>query len=580
MHVIGALTNLVEPCEEIPDLCLHTLVSLAESVVEQARKSLSFLKETLSSKNVESCPVQEMEKISSTISCIQGFLWGLASALDEIDGKRCKLKLKSSQLKCDPLLRIRTHIDVYADLISDFLDTVFLENDFLAILNGNGLLLVKVSSSKGCGNDADYNDKQQIFENTMGHLAIETNGPSFFDKIESQQQNLKKSLLLGFLRGENLEVAFFLRQLFIAYSAILRINLHANKKKFLLKCWNPTYIAIAEVLLLEFADMVESPHELCFVWLDSIAKFLEEFGKQIYSAEANPINSKPASTEGGPASTKGGDTSTKAKTTLTNDEAKRVYDMLNNMHVRALGKCIALQGKGATLASHETESSIKTLDEQTKLKGGKISSTVAGGVHCLDLVLEYVKVKTGNLIFQAIAEKKVRKQAAGRVQMTPDSGSVILMIIEGLTRVFRKNTLVEVNGFVSQSLRISGGCFQNILQHKVSKAKPQFMLIPDSIGSEIIKSMDICAVDRQFIMELYAACCRLLCTVLKHYKRKLLVIHVTPSGACYVNVPLLQFNVTEWNSSGSCLLVSDKESFFCASVSSLPESSEYSLNDD
>lgn len=111
---------------------------------------------------------------------------------------------------------------------------------------------------------------------------------------------------------------------------------------------------------------------------------------------------------------------------------------------------------------------------------------------------------------------------------TPDSGSVILMIIEVLTRVFRKNTLVEVDrkktlvevyGYVSQSLRISGGFFQNILQHKVSKAKAQSMLVPDSIGNEILKSMDTCAIDQQFTTELYAACCRLLCTVLKHYKR-------------------------------------------------------------
>lgn len=120
---------------------------------------------------------------------------------------------------------------------------------------------------------------------------------------------------------------------------------------------------------------------------------------------------------------------------------------------------------------------------------------------------------------------------------TPDSGSVILMIIEVLTRVFRKNTLVEVDRkntvvevdwkntlvkvdvYVSQSLRVSGGFFENLLQHKVSKPKAQSMLVPHSIGSEILKSMDTCAVDRQFMMELYAACCRLLCTVLKHYKR-------------------------------------------------------------
>lgn len=55
----------------------------------------------------------------------------------------------------------------------------------------------------------------------------------------------------------------------------------------------------------------------------------------------------------------------------------------------------------------------------------------------------------------------------------------------------------------------------------------------------------------------------------------------TPSGAYCVNVPLPQFTVTDlkWNSTGSCLLVKDKESFCCAALSVLPESSEYSSDD-
>lgn len=97
---------------------------------------------------------------------------------------------------------------------------------------------------------------------------------------------------------------------------------------------------------------------------------------------------------------------------------------------------------------------------------------------------------------------------------TPDSGSVILMIIEVLTRVFGKHTLSQVDVcYVSQSLRISGGLLQNILQLKVSNANAQsnHFLIPDSIGCEMLESMNTCAVDRQFMIELYAARCRLLC---------------------------------------------------------------------
>lgn len=56
----------------------------------------------------------------------------------------------------------------------------------------------------------------------------------------------------------------------------------------------------------------------------------------------------------------------------------------------------------------------------------------------------------------------------------------------------------------------------------------------------------------------------------------------TPSGAYCVNVPLPDFSVTDlkWNFDGSCLLVRDKESFCCAAVPMLQESSDYSSSDD
>ncbi|KAH9647902.1 wd repeat-containing protein WRAP73 [Citrus sinensis] len=55
----------------------------------------------------------------------------------------------------------------------------------------------------------------------------------------------------------------------------------------------------------------------------------------------------------------------------------------------------------------------------------------------------------------------------------------------------------------------------------------------------------------------------------------------TPSGAYCVSNPLPQFNITDlkWNSDGSCLLLKDKESFCCAALDVLPESSDYSSDD-
>lgn len=69
------------------------------------------------------------------------------------------------------------------------------------------------------------------------------------------------------------------------------------------------------------------------------------------------------------------------------------------------------------------------------------------------------------------------------------------------------------------------------------------------------------------------ACPRLvLCTGSSH------LYMWTPSGAYCVSVPLPQFTVSDlkWNTDGSCLLLKDKESFCCAAVPVLQDSSECS----
>lgn len=55
----------------------------------------------------------------------------------------------------------------------------------------------------------------------------------------------------------------------------------------------------------------------------------------------------------------------------------------------------------------------------------------------------------------------------------------------------------------------------------------------------------------------------------------------TPSGAYCINVPFPHFSVLDlkWNSDGSCLLLKEKESFCCAAVPLLQESSDYSSDD-
>ncbi|XP_047939297.1 WD repeat-containing protein WRAP73 [Salvia hispanica] len=72
-------------------------------------------------------------------------------------------------------------------------------------------------------------------------------------------------------------------------------------------------------------------------------------------------------------------------------------------------------------------------------------------------------------------------------------------------------------------------------------------------------------------------CCRLvLCTGSSN------LYMWTPSGAYCINAPFPQFSVLDlkWNSDGSCLILKDKDSFCCAAVPLLQESSDDYSSDD
>lgn len=104
----------------------------------------------------------------------------------------------------------------------------------------------------------------------------------------------------------------------------------------------------------------------------------------------------------------------------------------------------------------------------------------------------------------------------------PDPGSVILMCVEVLIRVAGKHALFQMDAWhVAQSFRIPAALFQDFCQLKLSEApiSSHSSLILDNQASDPLASTNICVVDRYFSIELFAACCRLLHTVLKHHKR-------------------------------------------------------------
>ncbi|KAL6963755.1 hypothetical protein U1Q18_034760 [Sarracenia purpurea var. burkii] len=626
LHAVHSLLNVEKSCEEqtncavvdegsdvddsVPSLgppdfdTWKIVVLIAEVLKEQTENKLVSQKEGLCNAKMQiPVSVSELINLSSIISCFQGFMWGLASALDHIDFKHCNVKTKLLRWKHEPMDKLSDCVDVFAEFVNYFVCALFIEDDRLpgSFCDGQNfpmsdcsdvLLGVEESSCQESGDATDIlYEKEQQNCRASRKCSASYNKKDHFDKkvrkkrfhseyahcVESilakcdslELCGLKKSLLQGFLRGENPESAFFLRQLFIASSALLKLNFQIKCTTLSLKSV-PVFIGISEIMLMELANKVEVPSPFCFVWLDGIVKFLEELGSHFHLA--NPMLSR------------------------------NLYVKMLELHLIAIGKCIALQGKRASLASHDTESSTKTLnglmevsesalsnepyylDEfKARLRmsfkvfvqkpselhllaaiqaleralvgvrvgctnkyeictgssdGGKVSSIVAAGIDCMDLILEFVTGRKHASVVKRHIQSLVAclfniilhlqgplifygNTVSNKGNADPDPGSIILMCVEVLTRVFGKHIVYQLDSCqVGQSLRIPAALFQSFFQFRISEAHaaPNSPKILDNRHAEIVEGMNSCVVDRQFLIDLFAACCRLLSTVLKHYK--------------------------------------------------------------
>ncbi|XP_021285690.1 uncharacterized protein LOC110417585 isoform X2 [Herrania umbratica] len=531
----GSHSNYLKDSE-----ALRSLSITAENLKEQAESLLDPLKGALddNAKVGDENKAVNINKMSFAISCFGGFLWGLASALNQGGEKSGEVNAKYLRWKCEPLSKLNFCINVFLDFISEVLH-MFLDND--------------QQSSAESSQKLDYSRDLLVFET---------------DLVE--RHYLNNHFLPGLLTGDHPDSAILLRHLLLTHSAIPRLNLCIDDAS-LSSGMVPLNIGISQVLLLELANSGEIPPPFTFVWLDGAIKYLEELGSHF------PLNDP----------------------TLNGN----AYAKLIELHLRAIGKCISLQGKRATLESHERESSTKILhggagwsdsflshgshclDEfKARLRmsfkvfiknpselqllsaiqaieralvgvsgghaviydintgsanGGMVSSTVAAGIDCLDLILEYssgrkclrvVKTHIQSLVaalFNIVLHLQsplifYGKFVSNEGDRNPDAGSVVLMCVEVLTRVAGKHALFQMDPWhTGQSLCIPGALFRDFHQLRLSEASVSnnSLLYSDKQTHNSMASKKYSVVDRQFSVNLFAACCRLLYTVLKHHKR-------------------------------------------------------------
>lgn len=383
--------------------------------------------------------VLDFNKFSSIVSCFSGILWGVVSVVKQTDSRDSDIKLK---LEHEPITEVDLCINVFVEFSSLLIYMLLFEDGRMSRSLSDAQQLQKsscyVSWGKqlcGPGKAMTYLSSSDVSNDSRVSgvawkwplLKDANSGGSFQAEDDPfELQSLNKNLLKSLLNGDHPEVAFLLRQLLIASSAIWRLNIH-NNSSLLSSGLVQIYIGISQVLLSEFVDMNKVPQPFSFVWLDGILKFLEELGSHFLSI--NPTLSR------------------------------NLYVKMVELQLGAIGKCITFQGKRATLASHETEASTKMLQghvglSEASLKcqpycldefkarlrlsfsvfikkpsefyllsaiqaieralvgaretctmiydvhtgsadGGNVSSTVAAGIDCLDLLLEFA---SGNII--------------------------------------------------------------------------------------------------------------------------------------------------------------------------------------
>ncbi|TKY59827.1 Bifunctional fucokinase/fucose pyrophosphorylase [Spatholobus suberectus] len=544
VHVFSIGKEAEMPREEIPNHKIsheenHLLPSSQDSPKLEALKCLTFMAENLKEQmqsllfSVHNTPhdvnvgvsltYENINRLSSAVSCFSRFLWGLTSFMGQTDAKDSDKKEKVLMWKSEHASELNSCVSSVVELTDFFVNKLVIESNQLS----------------------ESSHDTQRFEKPAVNLFL--SGTNYF-----------------LVRGDHPEIAFLLRQLFIASSPLLRLNLQKDDC-FLPSSFIPTFIEISQVLLLEFTEMVVVPQQSAFLLLDGALCYLRELAGYF------PFTDPTFST--------------------------KVYTELIQIHMRAMGKTILWQGKRATLTFHEGQSSIKTLhkgsveaysstelhcfswdefktrlqksfkayierslhllptiqaierslvdvkkrcsviyDVKTSKDGGEILSRVAAGIDCIHVIHEFVSGWKGlkmikrqcpslvDAVFNIIVNLQSLLIFYGNLASetgasTPDPGSAILMCVEVLVTVSRKHALFPMDVFhVAHLLHIPAVLFQNFHQLRVTKASgpSEALMVSEGHICDPVKRGNFCHVDHQFLVNLFGVCCQLLCTIIGH----------------------------------------------------------------
>lgn len=280
---------------------------VANKLKDESENMQSIFKGCVHSSRIESSiGVTDWYKFSNVISCLQGFTWGLVSVLNNSND---------------------TSIDRARDLMLSCMD-IFLAfvNFCLGLLVDNKFTEPKLWLNPKSNNHTMHDDCEE-FPSTD-----EAKVPSTFYLFDlSRLNDFNGSMLRKLLKGKKPERAFLIRQIFIFSAAILKLQHISGPSKCNHLEMNSTNVLIrmACFLLLEISNNAGVFDSFSFIWLDGTLKYLKEVSHCLFHSDAVLY--------------------------------RNIYTKLIDVHLSAIGKCICLQGRNATLASHEIGSNTKML---------------------------------------------------------------------------------------------------------------------------------------------------------------------------------------------------------------------------
>jgi len=267
------------------------------------------------------------KRLSCIMSCICGFLSGLNSALEGAFKNHPVATSEEKKMLLQYCSRFSRHIAKLETFVDICLHVLFMDN------KGSGsidLISVRLPQELDCENGFLNIDAVMDGRTKCGSRGLDI----------SKLQYMENILLENLLKGEYPLTAFTLREVYNVSAAIVKLhgNLSFPSDVSRQTCSPVQQLSLGTMLgtafftLQKIADMSSWPHKFCLVWIDGVLRYLEVLGSACTLPELNI--------------------------------SIELYTQIVNALLRSIGKCILLQGKSATLPTHEVGSSTKTLQLQ------------------------------------------------------------------------------------------------------------------------------------------------------------------------------------------------------------------------